>query len=48
MLRKIALCGLMVLLGLGALAAGADRYVLVALGGLAALGWMGLRGRGER
>ncbi len=48
MLRKIALCGLMALLGLGALSAGADRYVLVALGGLAALGWLGLRERGSR
>ena len=45
MLRKLALCGLMALLGLGALAAGADRFLLIGLGGLAALGLMGMRRR---
>ncbi len=43
MLRKLALCALMGLLGFSAIAAGADRFMLVALGGLAALGWVGLR-----
>lgn len=37
MFRKLALCGLMGLLGFGAVAAGADRFIVVALGGLAAL-----------
>ena len=45
MVRKLALCALMGLVGFGALAAGADRFMVVALGGLAALGWMGLRRR---
>jgi hypothetical protein len=43
MLRKLALFALMGLVGFGALAAGADRFMMVALGGLAALGWIGLR-----
>jgi hypothetical protein len=45
MLRKLALCALMALLGFCALAAGADRFMVVAMGGLAALGWVGLRGK---
>lgn len=43
MFRKLALCALMGLVGLCALAAGADRFMVLALGGLAALGWLGLR-----
>jgi hypothetical protein len=43
MLRKLALFALMGLVGFCALAAGADRFMVVALGGLAALGWVGLR-----
>ena len=47
MLRTIALCSLLGLLGLGAVAAGADKVVLVAMGVLAALGWLGLRPNGR-
>jgi hypothetical protein len=45
MLRKLALCALMGLVGLCAVAAGADRFMVVALGGLAALGMVGLRAK---
>jgi hypothetical protein len=45
MFRKLALCALMALVGLCALAAGADRFLVVALGGLAALGLVGMRER---
>lgn len=45
MFRKLALCALMALVGLGALAAGADRFLVVALGGLAALGLVAMRER---
>jgi hypothetical protein len=48
MFRKLALCGLMGLLGFCALAAGADRFMVVALGGLAALGVVGMRSRDRR
>ena len=43
MLRQLALCGLMGLVAFCALAAGADRFMMIGLGGLAALGWVGLR-----
>jgi hypothetical protein len=45
MLRKLALCALMGLIGVCAVAAGADRYVMILLGGLAALGLVGVRRR---
>jgi hypothetical protein len=45
MFRKLTLCALMGLLGFCALAAGADRFLVVALGGLAALGLVGMRNR---
>jgi hypothetical protein len=45
MLRKFAFCGLMGLVGFCAFAAGADRFLMLALGGLAALGWVGLKSK---
>jgi hypothetical protein len=42
MFRKITISGLMGLLGLGALAAGATTITLVLLGGLTLLGWIAL------
>jgi hypothetical protein len=45
MFRKLLLCVLLALLGLGALQAGADRFLLLGFAGLAALG---LLGRGDR
>ena len=38
MFRSLLLCGLLTVLGLGALAAGADRFILIGMAGLAALG----------
>ena len=46
MFRKLVLCALMGLLGLCAVAAGADRFMVVAMGGLAALGVVGMRRNG--
>jgi hypothetical protein len=43
--RKVIISGLMGLLGLGALAAGAQSVTLVVLGGLVLLGWIGLNRR---
>lgn len=45
MFRKLALCAFMGLIGFCAVAAGADRFMVVAMGGLAALGLVGLRGK---
>jgi hypothetical protein len=45
MFRKLLLCGLLALLGLSALQAGADRYLLIGFAGLAALGCLGTSGR---
>ena len=45
MFRKLALCAIMGLLGFSAVAAGADRFMVIALGGLAALGLVGLRSK---
>jgi hypothetical protein len=45
MFRSVMLCGLLAIVGLGALAAGADRFLLVGVAGLAALGVLGARGR---
>jgi hypothetical protein len=45
MFRKVIISGLMGLLGLGALAAGAQGITLVVLGGLVLLGWIGLSRR---
>jgi hypothetical protein len=45
MFRKVIISGLMGLLGLGALAAGAQSITLVVLGGLVLLGWIGLNRR---
>ena len=47
MFRKLLLCGLLALLGLSAMQAGADRFLLVGLAGLAALGWLGSSGRAQ-
>ena len=48
MLRKLLLCALLALLAVGALDAGASRFLLVLFAGLAALGLLGARGRPER
>ena len=45
MFRNLLLCGLLAIVGLGALAAGADRFLLLGMAGLAALGVLGPRGR---
>lgn len=45
MFRKLLLCGLLALLGLSALQAGADRFLLIGLAGLGAVGWLGMSGR---
>jgi hypothetical protein len=45
MFRKVAIAGLLGLLGVGALAAGAQTVTLVVLGGLMVLGWIGLSRR---
>jgi len=45
MFRNLMLCGLLAIVGLGALAAGADRFLLLGMAGLAALGVLGTRGR---
>jgi hypothetical protein len=45
MFRKVIISGLLGLLGLGALAAGAQSVTLVVLGGLVVLGWIGLNRR---
>ena len=48
MFRKLVLCVLLAVLGLGALKAGADHFLLVGFAVLAALGLFGARGRPER
>jgi len=45
MFRNLLLCGLLAIVGLGALAAGTDRFLLLGMAGLAALGVLGTRGR---
>ena len=45
MFRNLVLCGLLVIVGLGAVAAGADRFLLLGMAGLAALGVLATRGR---
>ncbi len=43
MFRQLSLCALMLAIALGALSAGADRALLVVLGGLTALGVLAVR-----
>jgi hypothetical protein len=45
MFRQLALCAFLGLLGFCAIAAGADRFMVVAMGALAALGMVGLRSK---
>jgi hypothetical protein len=45
--RKLTLSGLLGLLGIGALAAGAQSVTLVVLGALVVLAWVGLGRRGR-
>jgi len=42
MLRKLTISGLLGLIGLGAVAAGAQTITLVVIGSLALLGWVAL------
>jgi hypothetical protein len=42
MFRKLTISGLLGLIGLGAIAAGAQTVTLVVIGGLALLGWVAL------
>lgn len=48
MFRKLILSALISLLGIGAIAAGAQPVVLVVLGGLALLGWVATGRRRDR
>jgi hypothetical protein len=48
MFRKLLLCVLLAALAVGALQAGADRFLLLGLAGLAALGLLGASGRPSR
>ena len=48
MFRKLTLSALIGLLGVGAMAAGAQPVVFVVLGGLAFLGWMAAGRRRDR
>ena len=48
MFRKVWLCALLAILAVGALQAGADRFLLVGLAALAALGVFGPRPRPGR
>ena len=48
MFRKLLLCVLLAALGVGALQAGADRFLLLGFAGLAALGLFGARDRPGR
>ncbi len=48
MFRKLVLCVLLAAVGLGALKAGADHFLLVGFAALAALGLFGARGRPDR
>ena len=48
MFRKMLLCVLLAAIGLGALQAGADRFLLVGFAALAALGVFGPRDRTGR
>ena len=48
MFRKLLLCVLLAMLAVGALDAGASRFLVVGFAGLAALGLLGGRGRPER
>jgi len=45
MFRKLFLCVLLAMLGVSALQAGADRFLLLGFAGLAALGLLGARDR---
>jgi hypothetical protein len=48
MFRKVLLCALLAVLAVGALQAGADRFLLVGIAALAALGLFGPRNRPSR